>query len=250
MVSRSYCFGPLTFRIESPVAMMQRDFLETFRVGEEVAPDFTYRILPETEVRRAGEPPVRLERKGSCLAAYMDVSLLPDITVANFLVGADAASLAVEKGAFLLHASHIGYGGQAILFTAPSGTGKSTQARLWETWRGAEIINEDRALIFCRDGQYYAAGCWAMGSGKVCRNVTSPIRAIVLLGQGRENVVRNLPAYEIFRRLLPQCTFDEGRVEQQMAIIDGVTDLMNRVKTVAYDCVPERSSVEALEPWI
>ena len=250
MVSRSYGFGPLIFRIDSPVAMKERDFLETFRVGEDISPDVTYEIRPETEARKPGASPVRLERVGNRLAAYMDISLLPEITAANFLSAADASSLAVEKGAFLLHAAHIRYNGEAILFTAPSGTGKSTQAHLWETRRDAEIINEDRALIFCRDGQYYAAGCWAMGSGTVCRNVTSPIRAIVLLGQGRENTVRALPAYEIFRRLLPQCTFDEGRVEQQTAIIDRVTELIGCVKTVAYDCVPQPSSVEALESWI
>lgn len=42
---------------------------------------------------------------------------------------------------YILHSSYIVYQEQAILFSAPSGTGKSTQADLWKKYRDIEIIN-------------------------------------------------------------------------------------------------------------
>ena len=61
-------------------------------------------------------------------------------------------ALALEKvliahESIILHASYVNYNGKAILFTAPSGTGKSTQAALWEEYKGAEIVNGDRVII-------------------------------------------------------------------------------------------------------
>ena len=47
----------------------------------------------------------------------------------------------------LLHASVIEYAGGAVLFSAPSGTGKSTQAALWARHRGAHIRNGDKAGV-------------------------------------------------------------------------------------------------------
>ena len=48
---------------------------------------------------------------------------------------------------YVLHSSYIVYHDQAILFTAPSGVGKSTQASLWQKYRNIKIINGDRTLI-------------------------------------------------------------------------------------------------------
>lgn len=53
----------------------------------------------------------------------------------------------LQKDSFILHSAYIRHRGRAILFSAPSGTGKSTQASLWAQYAGAEIINGDRCFI-------------------------------------------------------------------------------------------------------
>ena len=42
----------------------------------------------------------------------------------------------VKKDSMVLHCAYVEYKGEAVLFSAPSETGKTTQANLWEKYRG------------------------------------------------------------------------------------------------------------------
>lgn len=60
-----------------------------------------------------------------------------------------ACTLLAPKGVVLIHGSCVMVDGNAYLFCAPSGTGKSTHTRLWREWLGdrAVIINDDKPLV-------------------------------------------------------------------------------------------------------
>ena len=92
----------------------------------------------------------------------------------------------------LMHASYIEVDGEAILFTAPCGTGKSTQAELWRKFAGATVINGDKAGVSCIDGRFFACGVPFCGTSGICENKTLPLKAIVELGQSKQNTVRRL----------------------------------------------------------
>ena len=47
----------------------------------------------------------------------------------------------------LMHASAVSWNGQGLVFTAPSGTGKTTQAELWARYKGAKILNGDKVFL-------------------------------------------------------------------------------------------------------
>ena len=53
----------------------------------------------------------------------------------------------IRRGGLVLHCSFLDAGGSALLFSGPSGIGKTTQAQLWVREKGARIINGDRALL-------------------------------------------------------------------------------------------------------
>ena len=79
---------------------------------------------------------------------YVDAHYLP-LFPADTIFG---SILSLEKrmyfhNSFILHSAYICVNGKAVLFTAPSGGGKSTQAKLWADHRGARTINGDRTLL-------------------------------------------------------------------------------------------------------
>ena len=70
-----------------------------------------------------------------------------DFTVDSVLRHLPLSHILLKFDAFVLHGAHIVVDGEAIVFSAPSGTGKSTQAELWRRHRSAAVINGDRVLV-------------------------------------------------------------------------------------------------------
>ena len=91
-----------------------------------------------------------------------------------------------------IHAAVIRFGSAAILFTAPSGTGKSTQAALWEKYRDAVVVNGDKGAISVHGGEIHAHGLPFCGTSGICSAYDLPVRAIVSLTQAPENTAVRL----------------------------------------------------------
>jgi hypothetical protein len=246
-----YRFGDTVFRCETQVPFARDPRFEAFAVGEDVPPTYTLSTHTITmEMAENTDWPAVTRREGNHVKVYMNTDLLPSVTVANLLVVSRADHLLPEQGAFILHASYVLYNGEAILFCAPKQTGKSTQARFWERERGAMIVNEDRALIFSRNGKFYAGGVWATGSAGITRNVTAPLRAVILLGQGPENRVYEERPSERMVKLVPQCSYDETSPAAYARIVGLVLDLLGSVKVLSYDCINHPSAVDDLEAYL
>lgn len=155
--------------------------------------------------------------------------------------------LVVQQNGVILHASYVLTKDGAILFTAPSGTGKSTQAELWRTLRGAEVVNGDRAVIRWQDGGPMVCGLPFAGSSPYCRRVTAPLRAVVYLGQAPETTITRLGGVSAFRRVwegLSLRTWDKSDVDRASEM---VKKLIETVPVYHLTCLPDESAVIALE---
>lgn len=100
--------------------------------------------------------------------------------------------LSMEKtilpfGGLMLHCALIEYEGRGIVFTAPSQTGKSTQASLWEKHRGARTLNGDRAVLRATEDGIFAYGSPWAGSSDLYIDRRVPLRAVIMLEQAKEN---------------------------------------------------------------
>ena len=153
----------------------------------------------------------------------------------------------LRHGGVFLHASFIEWRGKAILFTAPKQTGKSTQAALWEKYKGAEIINGDRSLLRKAGGRWQAFGSPYCGTSHICKNKAVPIAAIVILGQAKENHLRKAATMEALRALLDGCSYDTWDKEQVIRMMDIANDLIKNLTFWKLDCLPDKSAVELLE---
>lgn len=147
----------------------------------------------------------------------------------------------------MLHSSWIEKDGKAILFSGRSGIGKSTQAALWEKYRGVQVRNGDRTLLRSIGGTEYACGLPFAGTSGICINSSAPIRAIVMLGQGESNTIRRLSEMEAVKHLMTQLPVPKWNT----AMIDRALDVASRVASSVpvYEliCLPDETAVRTLE---
>lgn len=102
----------------------------------------------------------------------------------------------VYKQIIQVHSSLVDWNGNGILFLGPSGIGKTTQAELWERYRGATILNGDMVFIQKTETDFLGWGTPWHGSSPYCENASVPLKALVVLRQGKENTIRELTGFE------------------------------------------------------
>ncbi len=153
----------------------------------------------------------------------------------------------LQRGCTVIHASYIAHEGKGILFTAPSQTGKSTQADLWHRHAGAEVLNGDRALLICREGHWYTGGYIACGSSGVCKNKILPLNAIVLLAQGPENIVRPATEKERIHALFSAMEFYHWSTEDLDLALALAGRIAMQAPTLHLSCRPDEDAVRTLQ---
>lgn len=159
----------------------------------------------------------------------------------------ESERLIANNNGLILHSSYINYMNMGILFTAPSGTGKSTQADLWEKYRNAEILNGDRSAIRKINDTFYTMGVPFSGSSNICKNVTLPLKCIVYLGQAKRTTIRKLEGYEAFRRLWEGIGVNLWDKENTELISNLVSEIVSNIPIYYLECTPDESAVLALE---
>ena len=155
--------------------------------------------------------------------------------------------LLIRHDRVCFHASCIRTELGGILFSGPSGIGKSTQAKLWCEHRGAELINGDRPILQRTEKGFLAWGSPYAGSSKCHVNDCVPVSALVFLEQAEENRIRRLSGGEAFRRIyagLTMYSWDRFFVERA---VDLAMELSSSVPCYELACLPDQSSVECLE---
>lgn len=191
---------------------------------------------------------LRIDRHGLKSQIQLKASSFPrGITDGLILTCMQAVHHITEAGGFLLHASWIRYRGKAILFTGASGIGKSTQAALWETLRGAELINGDRAAIFPVSGGAEVRGIPYCGSSRVNKNKTMPLAAVVCLSQAPENSITRLSGSRAFRKLWEGCSINLWNQEDIGKGTQAVIDTVTAVPVFHLACTPDEQAVLTLE---
>ena len=153
----------------------------------------------------------------------------------------------IRRDSLILHCAYIKYHGKSILFSAPSETGKSTQAGLWEKYRGSETVNGDRALLRKIDGCWTACGWPVCGTSAICHLEDIPIYAVVMLRQGKENQVERLSPVQAFTQLYSQITVNQWNREFVQRTVELIEDLVAYVPVWQLTCDISEEAVQCLE---
>lgn len=100
----------------------------------------------------------------------------------------------IKENVILLHGVLIRMNGKGYIFTAPSGTGKSTHARLWCAVFGdiVKIINGDKPLLKLSSDGVYAYGSPWKGKEKIGLNESVKLFGICYLQRGNINQIEHI----------------------------------------------------------
>lgn len=159
--------------------------------------------------------------------------------------------LLLNNHALVLHSASIIVDGRAIIFSAPSGTGKTTQTDLWHQYHpGTADLNGDRTLLQWTENGWFACGFPVYGSSIRCEQCAVPIAGIVIIRQGNADHVRELTPLEKISLLYSETTVPALDAFAVNAVMDLIEKLANDVTVVQLTCTMGKSAVGALQAYL
>ena len=158
----------------------------------------------------------------------------------------------LECGGLILHSSFIVHEGRSILFTAPSGTGKSTKASLWERYAGAEVVNGDRSVVWfdSTTKTFMTSGPPFCGSSGINKDVTVPLACIAFIEQSPQNSTEPMAPSVAARKLTGETSINKWNAEAVGKALDVIGNLVALVPMVQLRCNMEEGAVTTLKRYI
>lgn len=138
----------------------------------------------------------------------------------------------------MLHASAVVKDGFAFLFSAASGTGKSTHTELWQALYGADrvlMLNDDKPALRLENGRWYAYGTPWSGKNDRHLNMRVPLGGICILERGEKNEIKPHRGARAVFEILDQ-TLRPDTVKEVSKLMELLNDLMEKVPIWKLKC--------------
>ncbi len=166
----------------------------------------------------------------------------PSLLLSGMIRAACEAGMVLRKG-MSLHASLVEKDGFGVIFLGPSGTGKSTQAKLWKEYLGADFIIGDRPGLRKTDGKWFGFGMPWDGKDAVFRQLSVPVRALIWLEQAKENSIIPMNAVQAMTVMLKQAmmpVWDDAAMDCAAAQMGA---LSREVPMYHLRCLPDEAAL-------
>ncbi len=231
---------PFKLRIAGYVIQVETQHIRTSAICHHFltdgTPDFSLRI-EQQDIDAEKEKMIRSD--GDCTLWDSSLEVLAFFT--------RLTERLIDEGTLLMHGAVIALDGQAYLFTAPSGTGKTTHIMQWlDHCPDAFVVNGDKPFIrFSGDGTPpLACGSpWAGKEGLTSRAAV-PLKAIVLLERAENNHIDPISFTEAFPTLLRQTYHPEDpeKMRKTLQLLRRLTPAVSfwrfRCNNFKDDCFP------------
>lgn len=145
-----------------------------------------------------------------------------------------ARALLPFQGTFL-HSSAVLLDGKAYLFSASSGTGKSTHTEKWCRLFGARYLNDDKPALRLVDGVWMAYGTPWSGKHDLSSPEGAPVGGIAFLKRGTENSIRSMEAKAAVPQLMLQSQW-KLTMEQMQTQLELADHLLRNVPIWELTC--------------
>lgn len=146
----------------------------------------------------------------------------------------------------MVHASAVVMDGKAYLFSAESGTGKSTHTSLWQQVFGEDrvkILNDDKPALRCEDGVWYAYGTPWSGKHDISVNIRVPLAGICMLERGEKNSIVPLEGPRAAYMILNQTPRHQHPALRQL-LIENLADLLEKIPVYTLKCNMEPEAAQ------
>ena len=210
----------------APDALSEAPFF-TVEPGEEDLLRMREELIRTTE--KEGHPQTQFSR------AYLEQNA----------VHALLAEQLARRGVLLMHGSALCMDGQGYIFTAKSGTGKSTHARLWREVFGDRVwmINDDKPMLRVGPDGVTVWGTPWDGKHHLSRNAGAPLSAIVQIRRAPENRLTPMSKAEAFPLLMQQ-TYASADPATGLQILSLQRQILEKVRFYTMECNMEKEAAE------
>ena len=217
---KNYCVADVVFRLKTKSTFTEQ-YCEKYRVDDDILPH----IYIETT-----DDDIAYEKE-------KDPHGMSDGYLESLAVYRKLCEELLDYDTFLFHCSAVAVDGKAYLFTAPSGTGKSTHVRLWQKVFGerAVVINDDKPLLQVRENHIYACGTPWNGKHGIDTNIKVPVQGICILGRGKENRIWKISSLEGYPSLYKQAyrPYEQEKVRKTLKLLK---QLAERIPLYKMEC--------------
>ena len=144
-----------------------------------------------------------------------DSSFTPQ-AIESALILSKICNIVLEKyNGFFFHSSSLELDGEAYVFSAPSGTGKSTHTALWREHFGSRVtmINDDKPIIRKTDEGFFIYGTPWMGKSGIGNNIKVPVKAVFILQRGKENSAMRVKTGDVFKQIFSATVIPHDRTK-------------------------------------
>lgn len=152
--------------------------------------------------------------------------------------------LALHRECVGMHGVTILCGNEIIILSAPSGTGKTTLAKLLEKHCDAIVINGDFALLVPTENGVIFEPTPFCGSSNRCLNHRLRVNRVVFLGQAKENQWRELDGRETVARFMSNTFVPYWDKDMLQAVQENILKCVSMMNVNAYDFAPTQKAAE------
>lgn len=179
---------------------------------------------------------ITITQEDLALEKEKDENNFPEQYVEFTAVYRKMLDILMNHGCILFHGAVISVDGQGYLFTAPSGTGKTTHMRLWLKLFGnrAKVVNGDKPILICREDGVFAYGTPWNGKEQYGENSSVKLKAMIVLSRDKENHIEPISRDNAFPFLFKQTHKTSGsNVAYVMAKLD---EISSKVELYSLGC--------------
>jgi len=148
-------------------------------------------------------------------------------------------------GGVLLHAAVAVRDGAGWVFAGHSGAGKSTLSELCHA-EGDRILNDDRVMVFQRDGEWKVAGTPWHGSGRFAEAAEVPLGGLFFLKQADSERIEDLTPSEARLELLNVAAVPWFEESWSQGMLDGLEQVVQGVECRRFHFTKTPAAVQVL----